>query len=135
MCALDEGSRARLVGYVEFDSQRPTAIALDPLRQLTDAVDTARAERDRRALGGERQRSGLADPRRGAGDRRDAALERAGHQPRALSEVRWASSTSIRTPQPVGPLLYGRVPPYAVPAMSTCTQGRSSTNWRRNSAA
>jgi hypothetical protein len=47
-----------------------------------------------------------------------------------------ASSISIRVPNPLAPFpTYSRVIPHAVPAMSTCTQGLSSTNWRRNSAA
>ena len=84
-----EAARLLLVADVGLERDGLAAVGLDPLGELVEAVLAARAERDRRALAGERQRGRLADPRRGPGDRGDlAVLERPGHARRTISAGR-----------------------------------------------
>jgi hypothetical protein len=71
----DEAPGRLLVGNVDLDRQRAAAVRLDPPGERVDPVLAPGAERDRAALGRERQRRCLADPGRCAGDRCDLAVE------------------------------------------------------------
>ena len=64
------------------------------------------------------------------------SLENGGEAGQAGPASPRASETSRRTPYPVAPLpTYSRPTSHAVPAMSRCTHGFSSTNSSRNEAA
>ena len=76
MRVLDERARLTLVGDVDLAHDRGR---LDALGEYLEPLLTARSERHRGARGGQRQRSGLADPGRRSGDGGHATLERTRH--------------------------------------------------------
>src|SRR6516162_1130040 len=85
---------AQVVLEVERHERGRSAQALDRIVELLEPADGAR-ERDNMGAGfGERERGGVADAARGAGDERDTVGEGKGHR---CSLVNSAAQTSLRS--------------------------------------
>ena len=135
---LDERARARLVGDVDGDRvarRRRRPRSARPARRAGPRAARRAPPRRPRAASSSRRR--LADARRRAGDRDLAALQRSRPsvpRPPAARSAQLDQHPHAEAGRALADVR--RAPrPHAVPAMSTCTHGLSSTNWRRNSAA